>query len=107
MLYLHSTYHVEPGKMDEYLDIVERLQLPPSEKRGLNLVGYWTTHPVSGPSTDITAIYRCEKWGFFDGGGQADPEMAAKSLEYSQRAQFLRPKFETKFLLPVRFSPLQ
>lgn len=106
-LYLHSTYHVEPGKMEEYLDIVERLQLPPGEKYGLNLVGYWQTHPLSGPSTDITAIYRCANWAYFDGSGGRDPEMTAKSQEYGKRAQFLRPKYETKFLIPVRFSPLR
>ena len=66
MLYLHSTYHVEPGKMDEYLDIVERLQLPGGERGGLHLVGYWTTHPLSGPPTDITAIYSFANWSSRD-----------------------------------------
>ena len=105
MLYLHSTYHVEPGKVEEYLDIVERLQLPAGEKDGLNLVGYWQTHPLSGPSTDITAIYSFENWSQRD--RPPNPETAPQLEEYLSKAQYLRPRYETKVLTPVRFSPLK
>ncbi len=105
MLYLHSTYHVEPGKMEEYLDIVERIQLPGGEKGGLHLKGYWTTHPLSGPPTDITAIYSFANWSSRDPA--PGPQTPGVMSEYVSKAQFLRPKYETKFLVPVRFSPLQ
>lgn len=107
MPYLMSTYHVEPGKLEEYLDVVERLQIPSGEKTGLHLAGYWQTSPVSGPPTDLIAIYRFDDWSHWDRRGAPDPETTAKTQEYLEKAQFLRPRYESKFLTPVRFSPLQ
>ncbi len=110
MLYLHSTYHVQPGKMDEYLGLVERLLLPAHQRRGIRTVGYWTTAGVPGPTTDITAIYAFRDWDHWAGvqsGRGVDPETRAALSEYVQKAQHLRPNYESKFLLPVRFSPLQ
>ena len=109
MLYLHSTYHVEPGKVDEYLDLVEGLLLPANEKRGMKTVGYWTTAGVPGPTTDITAIYELEGWDHWARIQQGAPDKETSELlkEYLAKAQYLRPKWESKFLNPVRFSPLQ
>jgi hypothetical protein len=109
MLYLHSTYHVEPGKMDEYLDIVERRQLPYGEAQGLHLVGYWQSGNVPGPPTDLIAVYAMDGWHTWANIMEKtpNPEIAALGQEYMAKAQFLRPKYESKFMTPVRFSPLQ
>lgn len=109
MLYLHSTYHVEPGKLDEYLEIVQRLQLPYGEKRGLHLEGYWQTANVPGPPTDLVAIYSMESWATWAKiiEEQPEPELAAMIQEYASKAQFLRPRYESKFLTPTAFSPLK
>ncbi len=109
MLYLHSTYHVEPGKMAEYLDIVERLQIPYGEKRGLHLVGYWQTANVPGPTTDLTAVYSIASWSAWAKLVEEPPEpkLGAMVQEYLAKAEFLRPRYESKFLVPVPFSPLK
>ncbi len=109
MIYLHSTYHVEPGKMEEYLDVVQRLQLPYGKARGLNVVGYFRTAGVPGPTTDIVALYAFKDWHAWAEmrDSKPTPELQGMMQEYEAKAQFCRPKYESKFLIPTPFSPLQ
>lgn len=65
MLYLHEINQIRPGRLDAFLDAVERSYLPVADRLGIRLVGYWTVPPGHGAWPETVAVWEIDGYDHY------------------------------------------
>jgi hypothetical protein len=105
-LFIHATYQVTPGKMDDWLAFVEREVLPVEQRRGLKLIAFFKVMPGAGRSDDCRELWAVDNWDHWD---QVMRTQATDNEFQAMRRASLefRPRWVTRLLLPGKYSPIQ
>lgn len=103
MIYELRTYHVLPGKMNEYRQVFGEFVMPVFKKLGINVIGVWQT--VIGESDEFTYMLA------FDDLAQRDDKFQALAAEPAMIPYRQQPTrvshISNKILAPQPYSPLQ
>ena len=100
-IYVLDRVTVQPGRLREYRDLLERRYLPGAGRRGMQLVGSWVTPPVEveGESSDLILLWSlagvADFWAM-RGQASADPAVGdwwkeSDDLVVSRERRFMAP----------------
>lgn len=104
-LYYWEQTKVLPGKIDEFLEAMEKELMPMEEKRGMKLAGCYRWFGACGRSNEITSFWSVKNWAHW---GQMREERL-KDLAFQQwmeKALAWRKEWSYKFLIPTHISLL-
>lgn len=107
-IYLHTLARVVPGKVDEYIEAIEKERVPMARDWGMKLVGCY--HAVAGTagSGEVINIWTAgnihSEWVAIRDASLKDP----RNKEWEAKAGQWRPKVVYRFLYGLApFSPLR
>ena len=106
-LFLEDTMHTLPGKLDAYIEALNRDWAAYTERSGLNhVMGGFFTAPVAGRQNEfvlLQGIPGWEGWAQMRRPGVQHPE----ALAWLQRGLEYRHEWHSKMLQPFDWSPLR
>lgn len=104
-LYYWESTKVLPGKMEAYLDSLEKELMPMEEKRGMKLAGCYRWFGACGKSSELISLWSVKNWEHW--GQMRQKRLKDKAFKkWMEKAWNWRKEWSYKFLVPTRISTL-
>ncbi len=104
--FIHTMYQVTGGKLETYLVFAERELAPARRAQGMELIGFWTIFPGTGPSNQVIELWALEHWDRWEQVVHAQRNDRSLRRVLDKALEF-RPQWVDRLLLPAPWSPLQ
>ena len=104
-LYYWEQTRVLPGKMDEFLKLMQSELVPMEEKRGMKLAGCYRWYGACGRSGEITSMWAVKNWAHW-GKMREERQKDTAFQKWNEKSNTLIKGASYKFWIPAYWSLL-
>jgi len=105
-LYYWELTRILPGKMDEYLEAMEKELIPMEKRRGMNLAGCYRWFGACGDPSEIRSLWAVKDWAHWGHMREARAKDPAFQ-QWTEKASAWRTEWSYKFWAPTQSSLLK